>query len=85
MISFFDQVSVDATGAPTGGPHYITATMFSEGLAAAKDTRSNWGSIDAQEHHVVQPQFDGANPFSDGCAAVKKGGKWGFIDATGKK
>lgn len=33
---------------------------------------------------VVQPQYEDAENFSDGYAAVKKGGKWGYIDEDGK-
>jgi WG containing repeat len=33
---------------------------------------------------VIQPQFDWTYSFSEGLAAVRKDGKWGFIDKTGK-
>jgi len=41
---------------------------------------------------VIEPQFQQANEFSEGLAAVcvgacvfsKSGGKWGYIDTTGK-
>jgi hypothetical protein len=43
---------------------------------------------DATGKMVINPQFDGANEFSDGLAAVRIGGyltgKWGFIDKQGK-
>ena len=33
---------------------------------------------------VINPQFDEAGSFSDGLAQVKAGGRFGYIDATGK-
>src|SRR5580700_5500673 len=33
---------------------------------------------------VIQPQFDRAEPFTEGYAAVQTAGRWGFIDKTGK-
>jgi hypothetical protein len=32
---------------------------------------------------AIEPQFDGARDFSEGLAAVKIGGRMGFIDKTG--
>lgn len=40
--------------------------------------------ISGTDFVVIQPQFDGANAFSDGLAQVKVGKKWGYIDKTGK-
>lgn len=33
---------------------------------------------------IIAPQYEDAGGFSDGLAAVKKNGKWGFIDESGK-
>ena len=33
---------------------------------------------------AIALQYERAVPFADGLAAVRKGGKWGFIDKTGK-
>ena len=32
---------------------------------------------------VIEPKFELASLFSEGLAAVKSGGKWGFIDKSG--
>jgi hypothetical protein len=46
--------------------------------------QGKWGYIDRTGKLVIAPQFDAANPFSDGLAAVKSGTRWGYIDTTGK-
>jgi hypothetical protein len=33
---------------------------------------------------VIEPQYDYALDFSEGLVAVRRNGKWGFIDKTGK-
>lgn len=45
-----------------------------------------WGYVDTKNNTIIQPQFQKANYFSqpEGLAAVKKEGKVGFIDVTGK-
>ena len=52
------------------------------GRSSTSSTQSHTGQI------VINPQFDGALPFSDGLAAVRIGdensGKWGYIDKQGK-
>ena len=51
-----------------------TATPAS---AATNATTAKTGTI------VIKPQFDSAERFSDGLAAVNMGAQWGFIDKTG--
>ena len=43
-----------------------------------------WGFIDQQGQLVIGATFDDVGPFSEGLAAVNKGGKWGYIDTNGK-
>jgi len=33
---------------------------------------------------AIPPQYDDARDFSEGLAAVRVGGKWGYIDRSGK-
>ena len=33
---------------------------------------------------MITPQYEDADSFNEGLAAVKKDGKWGYIDETGK-
>jgi hypothetical protein len=43
-----------------------------------------WGYIDLSGKIVIAPQFELAECFYEGRAAVRLNGKWGFIDPTGK-
>ena len=53
-----------------------------------KKDDGKWGYIDKSGKFVIDPQFDYAEGFSEGLAAVRSGdektGKWGFIDRSGK-
>src|SRR5689334_12602333 len=41
------------------------------------------GYVDKSGNRVINPQFERAEPFSSGFAAVRLG-KWGYIDNSGK-
>lgn len=43
-----------------------------------------WGYIDRSGKIVIEPQFERAEEFSEGLAAIELDGKWGFIDTNGK-
>jgi hypothetical protein len=50
------------------------------------EKNDKYGFKDKQTGKVVVPaKYDDAHDFSEGLAAVKLDGKWGFIDKTGKK
>jgi hypothetical protein len=58
-------------------------------LAAVGNDISKWGFIDKTGKAVIPCQWEFAEQFSEGLAAVKDNsgkwyGKWGFIDKTGK-
>lgn len=60
------------------------AVSFSEGLAVIVTAEGKFGFVDKTGKTVINPQFDEANPFSEGLARFKQKDKWGFIDKTGK-
>ena len=41
------------------------------------------GYVNMEGKEVIKPQYDQANGFSEGLAAVCKGGKWCLIDKNG--
>jgi hypothetical protein len=60
---------------------------FSEGLAAMPDPCSSsgrWGYIDTDGQFMIKPQFNDAQDFSQGLAAVQIGEKWGFVNPKGE-
>ena len=58
---------------------------FAEGLAAVQpDGAGKMGYIDGNANMTIAYQFDRAEAFSEGLAAVRLGDKWGFIDHQGK-
>ena len=62
-----------------------TSSDFSDGLARVrKETDGKTGYIDKTGKVVIPIEFDWAESFSEGLAAVAKNGKWGYIDKTGK-
>ena len=65
-------------------PRYSYVGDFSEGLALAyDDEKKKDGYINKQGIFEIPAQFAMASDFSEGMAAVRIGGKWGFIDRKG--
>ncbi len=48
------------------------------------DEHGKFGYIDETGRVAIKPQFEDANPFTEGLAAVSIGKKSGFIDTSGK-
>ena len=82
---FIDEDDLDITKGLVSNEHY---TKMLEGLdvhaGAEVKMASKYGFIDKSGKVVIEPQFDNAEPFSEGLACVEKDGKWGFIDKSGK-
>lgn len=61
---------------------------FSEGFARVAMNSGNnvfgWGYIDKTGKMIISSQFNAANNFSEGLAAVQVGNKWGFINKLGQ-
>ena len=78
-------IYIDKTGALViDASAYAGSSRFSDGLAAAGDGTDGTGYIDATGDWVIKPQFDLAEPFSEGLAAVSVAGRWGYIDRRGR-
>lgn len=67
------------------GPFHAGGSRFTDGLAAVQRYgEKTVGFIDAFGAFVISPQFEQAQAFSEGLAAVRRGALWGFIDRSGQ-
>lgn len=62
----------------------ITVTLGPNDIGFPIVEDGKWGFINAKGRLVVSPQFDAAEQFSDGLAAVMKKNRWGYINRKGK-
>lgn len=61
-------------------PAVLNLGLYGEGLFSAGTLYGDKiGFVDANGNWVIAPQFEEALPFSEGVAAVKVDGKWGYI------
>jgi len=76
---------IDKAGAEVTLPRPLAMlSRFSEGLAAAKAKIGGpWGYVDGIGTFVIQPQFDSADDFSSGLAAVAVQGTWFYVTPSG--
>lgn len=65
-------------------PAFINALEFADGVAFAQTPDGLYGLLSVHNVWLVEPVWTNVLPFSDGYAAVEQGGKWGYIDQTGK-
>ena len=63
---------------------FFHSYYFYDGLAVVEDLNGKKGYIDKSGNLVISYQFEDANPFEEGLAAVQQNGKWGYIDKSGK-
>ena len=57
--------------------------VFREGFSAIRKSEGSglkWGYLNEKGIVIIPFEYDDANPFTDGLAAVKKGNLWGYID-----
>ena len=75
---------LSVTGEVVIEPKYEHIDLFSdEGLARFCD-HGRWGFVNTDGEKVIPAQYENANNFSEGLAAVKVDGVWGFIDTSGE-
>lgn len=69
-------------GRPFGG--FNMFSEFSNGYILEYSTALDFSRFISKNGEFATGQLEKARPFSDGLAAVRKDGKWGFIDTTFK-
>jgi WG containing repeat len=75
---------VDREGREVIRPQFAWATDFQEDRALVKPEGSALESvIDKRGILLHEPRFEDASQFCQGLAAVRSGGKWGYIDHSG--
>ncbi len=63
----------------------ITNQLYAQKLTAFKNAKGLFGYMDSKtKSTVIEPIYSDAHGFSYGYAAVKKNGKWFYIDKSGK-
>jgi len=63
----------------------MPATAQNADLSLVPYRKGNlWGYADPDKKIIITPAYDEADFFSEGFAAVKKGGKYGYINTAGK-
>jgi hypothetical protein len=64
---------------------FAKVSDFNEGLAAVQEEENGkFGFIDSFGNYAIRPVFDDARPFSEGLAAVRVNGRWGYVDKKGE-
>lgn len=56
----------------------------SRGVIWAQNDQAQYTMLDLSGKPITSDTFEDARPFVDDLAAVKKGGKWGFVNLSGK-
>jgi hypothetical protein len=72
------RVALVSLGQLVAGETTMALAPFRE---VGKDAK--WGYADNKGKLVIQANYDNAQPFSEGLAAVGQGKLWGYIDVTG--
>jgi tetratricopeptide (TPR) repeat protein len=64
---------------------YLGVGSFADGVAwVSGDGATGWIAIDKSNNVLIAAGFDDVRPFRRGLAAVRRGGRWGAIDVTGR-
>ncbi|GAB1463585.1 WG repeat-containing protein [Pedobacter sp.] len=65
---------------------FSLSNVTAQKLTAFKANNGLWGFMDSKtKAEIIKPQYNDAHGFSFGYAAVKKSGKWFYIDKSGQK
>ena len=71
---------IDSSGQFTVLEGNVQVDTFSEGLGVAISVEHKYGFVDSNGKVTIPFEYEAALPFSEGKAAIKKNGSWGFIN-----
>jgi hypothetical protein len=78
--------AIDYTGKVIIKPQFDLMGNFGDGLAPVySNEKKLWGYVNQTGKLVMDYQFDDIRPFKYGYAAVKKAGRWGVLNTSGKE
>ncbi len=94
-VRIIDQSGKTVIDPAVAGPKFIGAGNFHEGLACvvfadknenhiSHSAKLKYGFINTDGKLVIQANYDQAEDFSEGLAAIKLSDKWGFINKNGR-
>ena len=64
---------------------YTAVSSFSDGLAwVCRNESGAWIAVDKTDTVAIPAGFEDVRPFRRGMAAVRRGGRWGAVDAAGR-
>ncbi|HET9598532.1 MAG TPA: WG repeat-containing protein [Anaeromyxobacteraceae bacterium] len=78
---------VDAAGKFVGSPMFMGGASFRNGFGTvilAMGMAHRRTSFVTTERRRLADVYEGSGDFSEGLAPVRVGGRWGYVDATGK-
>ncbi|GIG72589.1 WG repeat-containing protein [Planosporangium flavigriseum] len=64
---------------------YLGVGNFSDGIAwVSRDGAHGWIAVDKANAVLIPTGYDDVRPFRRGLAPVRRGGRWGAVDSTGR-
>jgi tetratricopeptide (TPR) repeat protein len=64
---------------------YVGVGSFSDGVAwVSRDGMTGWIAVDKANTVLIPNGYDDVRPFRRGLAAVRRAGRWGAVDTTGR-
>ena len=86
LVIFVSLISVNCGNGEDSSPISADNGNWEVDLFPHKPEASEfWGYRDSNTgEYVIEPRFDQAREFSEGLAAVRINGMWGYIDTTSK-
>lgn len=79
-----EYIMIDSSGKHIGEESFEEAKIFVNDDYTAIKKNGLWGYADVSGKIVIEPEYQDAQSFSMGLAAVLKDGKWGYIDISDK-